>query len=320
MQKEQAQPHLHQEERRHVIEAIIAQMRRHDITLDEIGGALKAQYGKDKSHGLLVRILAYIGAALVFGGLSLFIAMQWDAMPSAARVVITYGSGLAAFIMALVILKDAPQYRGAVTPLALASAGLMPAGMAVFLAEYTRGNDTELAGIVIFSILAAQFLIVFWSFRRTSLLFFGYLFFVSALALWMRRMGTPDELLTLVIGLSVLCVAWRVDASPYRAIAGFWYVIGGFGLLYATYDIMAGTILDPAMIAVPLLLIFFSVQIRSRALLTVNTLGLLALLGYYTDEYFSDIIGWPLALMLLGGLLIGISVWALKLGQKIKAG
>jgi hypothetical protein len=57
---------------------------------------------------------------------------------------------------------------------------------------------------------------------------------------------------------------------------------------------------------------------HSRTLLLVSTFALLGFLGYYTEEYFADVTGWPIALMIMGFLLIGVSAYAVKLGQKIK--
>ena len=41
--------------------------------------------------------------------------------------------------------------------------------------------------------------------------------------------------------------------------------------------------------------------------------------SYYTDQYFKDITGWPLALMMMGFMLVGISYMAVRLSQKIKS-
>jgi hypothetical protein len=49
----------------------------------------------------------------------------------------------------------------------------------------------------------------------------------------------------------------------------------------------------------------------------VSTFSLLGYLGYFTAEYFADVTGWPIALIIMGFILIGISTKAIKLGQKI---
>ena len=42
---------------------------------------------------------------------------------------------------------------------------------------------------------------------------------------------------------------------------------------------------------------------------------MLAYLGYYTREYFADVLGWPVALILFGLVLLALSGYAFKLGQ-----
>lgn len=64
-------------------------------------------------------------------------------------------------------------------------------------------------------------------------------------------------------------------------------------------------------------MVIASVMVKSRALLIVSTISLLGYLGYFTNEYFADVTGWPLALMCMGILMIVISAYAVKLGKKI---
>jgi len=42
-----------------------------------------------------------------------------------------------------------------------------------------------------------------------------------------------------------------------------------------------------------------SVKVKSRTLLLVSTFALLGYLGYFTNQYFADILGWPIALIIL---------------------
>jgi hypothetical protein len=86
----------------------------------------------------------------------------------------------------------------------------------------------------------------------------------------------------------------------------------------ASFDYFEDSALDVLLIGVSGGLIALSVFAKSRTLLTVGIISLLAFLGYFTDEYFKDIVGWPIALIILGFLMIGISVFAVKIGRKIR--
>ena len=40
-------------------------------------------------------------------------------------------------------------------------------------------------------------------------------------------------------------------------------------------------------------------------------------MSYFAFEYFADVIGWPVALIILGLCMMGLSAYAVKLGRKI---
>lgn len=292
--------------------------RSFDLSLDEIGAYLTKNPTPQSASRWLPRILGYLGATFIFGGLALFISMKWDDLNSLARVIITYGPGLIAFILGIITLNE-ERFTRASTPLFLKSAILQPIGMFVYLHEYADGNDTQLAALIVFGIVAVQFLATFLFYKRTSLLFFGYLFWNSALGILMDRAGVPGDILGITLGLSILITAWSIDRTLHRAIAPFWYFLGSVGLLWSIFDMVEGTLLDMSFLAIATGMMFLSVRMQSRTLLIVSTGALLGYLGYFTNEYFKDVIGWPIALMLMGGMLIGISYWAVQMGRKIKA-
>lgn len=344
----------------------------HGVTAGDIEDYFRDSEKGERSGAILGRILGYIGGAFIFGGLILFAGMQWETLGSASRVAITFGSGLVAFILGVFALTDS-RYINSSTPLFLSAAVLQPTGMFVFLSEYAQGNDVGLARLIVYSLMAFQFLGSFVQYRRTSLLFCGYLFYNAALAVFFDRIGVRVDTIGIIIGGSILLVTSSIDKSPHRAVAPLWYILGGlcfytslgaflarvdmeegwigivisisllcfgyalkkelhavlaniaytFGsalVLAAGYDLLARTPYDIGLLVLSVSMMFFSVQMRSRTLLLVNTLGLFSFLGYYTHEYFSNVVGWPLALILLGFLMVGISALAIRLDRRIKAG
>ena len=64
-------------------------------------------------------------------------------------------------------------------------------------------------------------------------------------------------------------------------------------------------------------MMLLSTRIQSRTLLLVSTLSLFGFLGYFTDEYFADVAGWPLALIVMGFMLVAVSAYAVKLAQRM---
>lgn len=300
------------------LEQIAVLAKEHDLTLDDIGAKLTQDAVKDKSGKWLTRLLGYLGAAFIFGGLALYIGMVWDDLNSAARVIITYGPGITAFVLGIMVLKD-ERFERASTPLFLKSAVLLPTGMFVFLKEYAEGDDAQLAAMIVFGILAIQYLAPFMVVRRTSLLFFGFLFWNTSVGIMMDRAGIDGDMLGITLGLSIMAVAWAMDKTVHRAIAPFYYFIGGFGFLWSVFEVIEGEqILDLVFLPITVAMMLVSTRMHSRTLLLVSTFALLGFLGYFTEEYFADVTGWPIALIIMGFMLIGISAYAIRLGKNMK--
>ena len=109
------------------LEQIVMIARAHGLTPADIRTAFeKAKPGGEQLSGsLLGRILGYLGGTFIFAGLGVFIALNWDVMNSAARIIITLGSGITVFIMAIVASAD-ERYAKVRTPLYLIAAALQP--------------------------------------------------------------------------------------------------------------------------------------------------------------------------------------------------
>lgn len=80
-------------------------------------------------------------------------------------------------------------------------------------------------------------------------------------------------------------------------------------LFYATFDLL---------LALCSFIIYVSTVVRSRTLLLTSSLATLSYIGYYTGQYFADTLGWPVALIILGLVLIGLSSLALRLNRKYR--
>lgn len=298
----------------HLITDLVDQF---SISLDEIGGCIVKESRAQKSGKWIPRVLGYLGAIFIFGGLALYISMEWGNLSSSSRVIITYGPGIAALILGVITLSD-ERFIRASTPLFLKSAVLQPVGMFVYLNEYAEGNDAQLGALIVFGIVAVQFLATFLFYKRTSLLFFGYLFWNSAVGILMDRAGVPGDILGITLGLSIMMTAWSMDRTLHRSIAPFWYFLGSTGLLWSIFDVVERTPLDMSFLAVATAMMFLSVRMQSRTLLIVSTGALLGYLGYFTEEHFRDVIGWPISLMFMGSVMIGISYWAVQMSRRIK--
>ena len=300
---------------------ILEIMSLHNVTISDITAALNKSadltLGDKTSGSLLQKVIIYIGAAFIFMGICVFIGMMWDDLNSPARIILTLGSGFIAYILGLMTLKD-KKYNQATTPLLLVGAAVQPTGLFVFMDEYLpKSGDVALAALSVFCLMTAQQFITFLATQRTCLLFFTLFFLYATMYSTINWLEIDQDLGFLSMGLSLLTVCYGLRKSPNHSILPFFYFCGATMTAVAAFDMLEDTSMDTAMIAVSAGLIYLSTLAASRTLLTVGVLSLLAFLAYFTDKYFSDTIGWPLAMILFGLMMIGISVFAVKLGKKI---
>jgi uncharacterized membrane protein len=272
----------------------------------------------EDSPSLLQRVMVYIGGLFIFTGVCVYIGIVWEDLPSLARVIVTFGTGLVAFFLGLISLED-PRYSKASTPLFLIAAFLQPVGLFVLLDKYfPSSHDAVKAALVVFGFMTVQQFVAFVSRNRSSLLFFSLFFFYLFLSALVEKADIEPPDSVMLLGLSGLYVSYGLTKTIHHAVAPFFFFFAGISVAAASFDYFEDSALDVLLIGVSGGLIALSVFAKSRTLLTVGIISLLAFLGYFTDEYFKDIVGWPIALIILGFLMIGISVFAVKIGRKIR--
>ena len=299
------------------LQDIVALIKHNNITLDEIDTAMSMPAAQENkpSSGMLSKLLGYIGGIFVFAGIGVFISMYWGDFGSAARVIVTLGTGLVAFFMAITCLHDS-KYERAATPLFLISSFLQPTGILVMLQEYSSGGNYRHGILFMAAYMLIQQSATFWAKGRTVLAFstilFGTIFFGYLFDLW----DFNEKLIGTIIGASLMCIAYALNRSKHLAIAPFWYFVGSALLLWSVFDALKNTPLELLYLGLSALLIFLSTYVRSRTLLLVGTLSMLCYIGWFTAKHFANTVGWPIALVIIGIALIAMSSLAIRLNNK----
>jgi hypothetical protein len=299
------------------LQDIVSLARHNQITLEEIAQAFNSPQIQivKASSSVLSKLFGYIGGIFVFAGIGVFISMYWDDFGSAARVIVTLGTGLVAFIMGLVCLAD-KKYERAATPLFLISSFLQPTGILVMLQEYSSGGDVRHGMLFMAVYMLMQQGATFWAKGRTVLAFsailFGSIFFANLFDIW----DVNEKLIGIIIGNSLLCIAYALNQSKHLAIASFWYFVGAVTLLWSIFESVEKSPLEPVYLGASALIIFLSTYVRSRTLLLVGTLSMLLYIGYYTAKHFANTVGWPIALVMIGVALITLSSLAVRLNKQ----
>ena len=303
------------------LQDIVSLAKHNQITLDEIKHAMETapELASKPSSSVLSKLFGYIGGIFVFAGIGVFISMYWDDFGSAARVIVTLGVGLVAFIMGLVCLQDnryEKRYDKAATPLFIVSSILQPMGILVMLQEFSSGGDMRHGLMFMSAYMLIQQGTIFWAKRLSVLAFSAILFGCILLANLFDVWNWDGELIGMVIGVSLICVAYALQQSKHIAIAPFWYFVGGVIQMWSVFEAVENTPLELLYLGLSALMIFLSTHVRSRALLGVGTLAMLIYIGYYTAKHFANTLGWPIALVIIGIALIGMSSLAVRLNNK----
>jgi hypothetical protein len=289
--------------------------REHGITADEIRSQLKTAPGADSKASVVTRLLSYLGGIFVLAGLGVFIEMQWHDMNSAARITVTLGSGIAAFFMAWFAAEDKRSERIA-TPLFLLAAFLQPAGILVAINEFSSGGDERHAFLFTSGVLLVQQTLAFFGKKLASLLFTSILFGLGFYATAMDLMDVDVDVIAFGLGLSMLLVLYRIDQTPHASITPFWYFWSSASMLAGLFNLVQFSPLEVLFLGAACGVVFWSTWVKSRSLLFVGTIAILSYVGYYTAEHFTDVVGWPIALIVFGLMLIGLSAVAFRINRK----
>lgn len=307
------------------------------ITKDEVLQAY--DLGSGIPHDVIVKkklgiaeILYYIGGAIIFLGIVILLWQNWSTLGFATKVLATLGSGVAAYFVGLIFIRDT-RTEAMASAFYLISALATPVGIGVIF--YNAGYNTSGPGVqsVISAIMLGVFALSLLLFRKNVFALFSILFgtwFYFALTSWMVSGGAyfDDWKFSMyrifVIGLAYIFMGYAFSKNERAPLSGFLYGFGILGVLGSALVLGAWKprqnvfweLIYPALVFGAL---FVSVHIKSKAFLTWGTLFLMAYILKITSEYFSTGLGWPLALVIAGLAMIGVGYMSLAIKKKYLA-
>ena len=296
---------------------VVGLMKRHDLSIDDVAAALEAgpAFTSEKSVGIVSSVFAYLGGIFVFVGLAIFVGMRWDDLGAAGRVMLTLGPGFSLFLFALVCTTD-PRFERVATPLFLVAAIVQPTGILVALDEYARGGDPERGVLFMALLMLVQQGAAFWARRRTVLAFTTVVFASTFVAVALDLLEARPNLVGVALGISLVCVAWSVDRSIHKAIAGLVYFAGSTLLLSAAYDWVRGGPVEVLFPGLACGAVVLAAVARSRSLLAVGTVALIAYIADFIYRRFAENLGAPLALMAIGLVFIAAGAAAVRINSQ----
>jgi hypothetical protein len=277
----------------------------------------------------IAEVLSYLGGTIIAVGIAILINQNWQTLNTPTQILSTLGAGIAAYIAAVLFFQR-ESTRNVSQAFFLLAAIILPIGLGVTFRK--AGYDissypalTSMAGI-----LTALFIISDWLLKGTlftlfSVIYGTWLFFI--LTSWAAGGGPQlqawhfQEYRVLLIGLSYVLLGYSFLSTRRKALTGLLYSFGVLGVLasalalggYAPNQNIVWEALFPALVFG---VIFLSIYLKSKSFLTFGALFLMAYIMKLTAEYFSHNLGWPLALVIAGLILIGVGYMTYYLNRK----
>ena len=122
---------------------------------------------------------------------------------------------------------------------------------------------------------------------------------------------------TILIGVFYMVLGYRVESTFADTLQSALYFFGSLGILYTAFQLLADSIVWE-LLYVPLALgmLAVSTYVRSRLVLIISTLAIISYITWITGKYFADSLGWPISLMLLGLICIGLGYASLEINKR----
>lgn len=315
-----------------LLSELSAKMRTGEISRDQVlrrlGLPSVAQGKVAKEHATpfsVTKVLYVLGAAIVVIGIIIFVSQVWDDIGTFGRILVTLGLGFLLTGIGSALLKSKPE--DTIGSVFHCIGGLLiPGGALVTLSELSVDTVSLWPVAITFGGIFAFYIVLNLIHKNAALTFFAIANGTAFIYLLVGAMVdgqlyiSHDDLyayLTMVIGVSYLLLAHAFRDGWNDKLIGILHFVGITGFLGAAFSQVFDSV--PWQMFYFLLVIgglFLSVYMKNRSILIMSTLFLIAHVSYITGEYFADSIGWPISLVILGFLFIGLGYVSITINKK----
>lgn len=281
---------------------------------------IKAQ--AETKHLTINRILYLIGAAIVVIGIVIFVGQIWEDIGIGGRILVTLGLGFVFAGMGSVMMNSRPEDK--IGQVFHSIGGLLiPGGSMVLLYELNIEGEWPIA--ITFGFLALFYLllniaqknVILTLFTFANATAFIYLAINAILGDSFYKYDDVYAYLTMVIGASYILFGYAFKEGWNSRLSDSLYALGSLGVLGAAYSrVFDSGFWQMLYFFIVLGGIYLSVYIKNRNVLILSTIFLVAHVSYITSKYFADSLGWPLSLILLGMVFIGLGYASININKK----
>lgn len=280
----------------------------------------------ESRHMSINKILYLIGAAIVVIGIVIFVGQIWEEIGSVGRILVTLGLGFVFAVMGSMMLSSKPEDKIGQVFHAIGGV-LIPGGSMVLLYELQIDGAWPMAiafgsvAVFYFLLNIVQKNVVLTLFTIANGTTFIYLMFNAILGDAFYKHDDLYAYLTMVLGVSYLMLGYSFKDTWNSRLKESLYSIGSLGILGSAYTRVFDSVGWQFFFFVLVLGgIYLSVFLKNRSILILSTVFLVAHVSYITSEYFANSLGWPLSLILLGMVFIGLGYMSININKKYISG
>lgn len=303
------------------------------VTLNELEHAYYEGTGAQKPQKFAYKvkiseILYYIGGAIVFLGIGILVFQNWGMLTTLTRIIITLGSGFVAYFVAVMLINE-EKYMKLSYAFFFISALVIPIGLHVVFDSAGLSVTQSSTQSMISAILLFTYLLSYYIFRKNMFLVFGiffgtWLFFAltQTIAGGTFHTQTFFEYRFLMTGVVYCLLGYSFLKSKKEILTGPLYAFGALFTLGAALSLGGwgglGHNILWEILYVPLTFtfIFLSVHLKSKSFLSLGALFLIFFILKMTAEYFTSSLGWPIALVFAGFMVIAVGYTSVYINRR----
>lgn len=317
-----------------LFQELLTKISKGEISRDEVFSRLnliapvssKVNDGTTKRffHFFTRNMLYFLGAAVVITGIIIFIAQIWDDINSFSRILLTLGFGLLFAAIGSILLKKEPESNIG-TIFHFIGGFLIPEGVVLTLNElHFDVSVSKWLFVISFGVLFIFYLLLNLVHKNVILTLFtivnGTIFIYSFVEVMLNieyyLNGDLFAYLTMVVGLIYLFLAQTFRGGWNKKLVDALYLFGSCGFLGAAFSRISDSILWQLFYFLLLVVgLSFSIYMKIRIIFGMSTLFLIVYISYITSKYFADSLGWPILIIILGFLFIGIGFVSFKVSK-----
>jgi len=276
----------------------------------------------------LQTIFYVLGAFIVIVGIVILIYQFWEDMDQIMKVLLTLGSAISAYSIGF-YLHNQEKTKDLGLSFLTISLVTYPIGIGTTL-DLVGVSATQMGGLTIIG--AILFIIYFASyFAFKSWLFLPFVIaagstvFITFTNLFFENALMPkhfNEYRGLVLGITYTALGYYFSLVKKPSMVSIMYLLG-FILFLGASLVLTGFKPNVSIfwqLIYPFLLVltfYLSVLLKSKEILIVGTIFTFAEILKLTSEYFSGTLGWPIALIVAGLIIMGVGYFSFEVNKRL---